>query len=218
MRTRLTTVLSLAAALLAGGALAVSAVASEAAAQLDEGQLEPAWFGAGSMEFHKTENVDYLWVKPGFSLQGKTLWIKPWQEPVWLGGKRDGKDHAKAEELTELMPARLKGSLGAALGDGAKVSREEGDVVLEGRFVDVNAGSKMAKWMIGMGAGSATATWDMKITDKATGELLAAVHHRSISGTHMSDIQDKVVKWIGEFGGALAGDLKEYGAGKLRKE
>jgi hypothetical protein len=199
-------------ALLVSLSLTTSLVA--APATLDEGQLDPAWFGAQTLSFNRTDTVDYLWVKPGFTVTGKTLWVKAWQEPVWLGGKRDGKDAAKAEELTEFMPSRLKGALTSALGEKAKVSREEGELVLEGRFVDVNAGSKAAKWLVGMGAGSATATWNLKITDRASGELLVAVHHRCISGTHMSEIQDKVVKWVAEFSDALAADLLEHAKGK----
>lgn len=126
------------------------------------------------------------------------------QEPATLRKGRDGKDNAKATELTDSFPGMLRGALTGAFNGRAKVSRTEGDLVLTGRFVDANAGSKAAKWLIGLGAGSETATWDLKIQDAKTGELLLAVHHRSISGTAMTSIQDKLVKWADKFAAFVA--------------
>lgn len=188
---------------------------SAIAAKLDEGKVDPAWFGNPDLTFKTTDTVDYLWVKPGFSLVGKTIQVVPWQDPVFLGKKRDAKDAAKAVDLTDRMPGLLRGGLSVGLEGVAKVSRDAGDYRLEGRFVDVNAGSKGAKWMVGMGAGSAAATWDVKITDAATGELVVAIHHRSISGTVMSEIEDKIAKWIEKLGPDLRAGLASYASGKV---
>jgi hypothetical protein len=168
------------------------------AALLDEGLLDPAWFGEG-VTFAKGEDVDFFWIKPGVDLAGHTVFMKPWDDPAMLRKGRDGKDNAKATELTDSFPGMLRGALTGALNGKAKTSRTEGDLVLVGRFVDANAGSKAAKWLIGLGAGSETATWDLKILDAKSGEILLAVHHRAISGTAMSNIQDKLVKWADKF-------------------
>jgi len=179
--------------------LIVSALLTAAAAgpTFDEGLLDPSWFGEG-IPFRTTNEIDYLFVKEGFSLDGKTIFLAAWEDPVMLGKKRDAEDSATAFDLTERMPNLLRGALSTGLGDRVKVSREAGDLKLWGRFVDVNAGSKAAKWLIGMGAGAAAATWDMKLTDAATGEVLVAMHHRAISGTNMSEIDDKIIQWIDE--------------------
>jgi len=165
---------------------------------LDEGLLDPAWFGNG-ITFTKGDDVDYFWSKPGLDLTGRVIHMKPWEDPAMLRKGRDGKDNAKATEITDSFPGMLRGALTGAFNGKAKVSRTEGDLVLMGRFVDANAGSKAAKWLIGLGAGSETATWDLKILDPRTGEVLLAVHHRAISGTAMSNIQDKLVKWADKF-------------------
>lgn len=167
-------------------------------ALLDDGLLDPAWFGEGA-SFTKGDDVDFFWIKPGLDLSGRVLWMKPWEDPAMLRKGRDGKDNAKATELTDTFPGMLRGALTGAFNGKAKVSRTEGDLALIGRFVDANAGSKAAKWLIGLGAGSETATWDLKVVDPKTGELLLAVHHRAISGTAMSNIQDKLVKWSDKF-------------------
>jgi Domain of unknown function (DUF4410) len=164
----------------------------------DEGLLDPAWFGDG-ITFTKSEDVDYYWVRPGLDLSGHTLFMKPWEDPAMLRQGRDGKDNAKATEITDSFPGMLRGALTGAFNGKAKVSRTEGDLVLIGRFVDVNAGSKAAKFWLGFGAGSETATWDLKILNPKTGDLLLAVHHRAISGSAMSNIQDKLVKWADKF-------------------
>jgi hypothetical protein len=206
MRTK-TTIITAAAILLA--ALAMSA------ARLDKGMLDPDWFGEG-VQFRTTKDIDYLWVKPGFSLQGRTLHIRPWSDPVFLAEdkKRDAKDAAKAMELTEVMPGRLRGALMLLLGGIAQVSRDEGDVAVTGRFVDCNAGSKAAKWIVGMGAGSATATWDLRFTDVSSGEVLVAVHHRAVSGTTMSEIDDKIIKWLEKFGESAKTGFADFYQGK----
>lgn len=186
-----------------------------AAGPLDDGLLDPAWFGRADVAFHKVKNIDYLWVKPGFTVNGHKLAIQDWADPTLLGKKRDAKDSAKAVDVTEAMPGRLRGALMASLAGIAEVSRKEGDIAISGRIVDCNAGSKAAKWLVGMGAGSASATWDMKLVDAATGEVVVAIHHRAISGTTMSDIDDKIIKWLEELGEALKGDLgKLYDSGK----
>lgn len=195
-------------------AVAGAAAVPSRAEKLDDGRLDPSWFGSIG-ELRKSEEIDYLWVDPGFSVAGHTIRVAPWEDPTFLGEKRDSKDHAKAEELTERMPSLLKGSLGATLGDG-RVSKEKGDLVLSGRFVDVSAGSKAAKWLVGMGAGSAFATFDIKITQG--GKTVAAIHHRVISGTVMSEVEDKIVKWLDEFGKELEGNLAVYAKAKKAKD
>jgi hypothetical protein len=165
---------------------------------LDEGLLDPAWFGDG-ISFTKSDDVDYYWIKPGLNLAGHILFMKPWEDPAMLRKGRDGKDNAKATEITDSFPGMLRGALTGAFNGKAKVSRTEGDLTLVGRFVDANAGSKAAKWLVGFGAGSETATWDLKVVDTKTGDILLAVHHRAISGTAMSNIQDKLVKWADKF-------------------
>ena len=143
--------------------------------------------------------MDFFWVKPGLNLAGRTIQMKAWEDPSMLRKGRDGKDNAKATELTDAFPAMLRGALAGAFNGKAKVSRTEGDLTLTGRFVDANAGNKVAKWLIGLGAGSETATWDLKVLDTKTGEVLLAVHHRAISLTAMSNIQDKMGKWADKF-------------------
>jgi hypothetical protein len=165
---------------------------------LDDGLLDPAWFGDG-ITFTKGDDVDFFWIKPGLDLTGRVLFMKPWEDPAMLRKGRDGKDNARATEITDSFPGMLRGALTGAFNGKAKVSRTDGDLVLVGRFDDANAGSKAAKWLIGLGAGSETATWDLKVLDPKTGEVLLAVHHRAISGTAMSNIQDKLVKWADKF-------------------
>lgn len=163
----------------------------------DKGRLDAAWFGDAS-EWRQAGEIDYLWTRDGFSFDGRTVHIASWEEPTFLGKDRDTKDRARAFELTENMPQWLRGAFSSALSGKTEVSSEGGDLRLEGRFVDLNAGNNAAKWIVGYGAGSATATWDIRIVDVENGEVVAGIHQRSISGTYMSDIDDKILKWMDE--------------------
>lgn len=111
---------------------------------LDEGLLDPNWFGP-EVTFTKHDEVDFFWIKPGLDLTGRTLLMKPWDDPAMLKKGRDGKDNAKATALTDTLPATLRGALSGALNGKAKVSRNEGDVEVVGRIADCNAGSSAAK-------------------------------------------------------------------------
>jgi uncharacterized protein DUF4410 len=198
----------------------MTAVLLCAAGKLDGGLLDPAWFGQ-DVEFHNSGALDYFWVKPGFSLQDKTIQIADWPDPVFLGpkGDVDSKDSARAFQLSGSMASWIRGSLSNALNGYAQVSKDSGDYELTGRFVDVNAGNQVAKWMVGFGAGAATATWDIKVVDKKTVELVAAIHHRAVSGTHMSDIDDKVLKWLDkDFGPAMRQNLASYAGAKTARK
>ena len=86
-------------------ALALSALllapAPLAAGTLDEGKLDPAWFG-GVSEFREADEIDYLWVAPGFSLDGKKVRFVEWPEPEFLGPKaseRDAGDQRLARQM-----------------------------------------------------------------------------------------------------------------------
>ena len=165
---------------------------------LDKGLLQMAWFGE-QVAFVRGEDIDFYWIKPGANLTDRTIAFKNWDDPVMLKKGRDGKDNSKAMALTDAMPSQIRGALSGAFEGKAKVSRTEGDLELIGRVVDCNAGSKAAKFMVGLGAGSATLTWDMKIVDPKTHELLVAIHHRVVSATMMSNLEDKVEKWSDKF-------------------
>ena len=181
----------------------------EAAAGMDEGRIDTAWFGQ-DVQFRETDEVDYLWIKPGFTLEGRTFLVKPWDVPVWLAKDRDARDSAHAEELTRLAGGHLKAALATELRGKAKASLYQGDVVVQGRFVDVRVGGK--------GAGFAgAATWDVKFTDKATGDLLLAAHHRSLNATMFGKLSEKVWSWMTDFGGALRYEFPEYAKAKPRK-
>jgi hypothetical protein len=189
--TRRTLLLSV---LLAAGV----AVAAEAE-RLDEGRLDPAWFGQ-PVEFRSTGDFDYVWMKPGFVIKGKKLRVEPWPDPAFLGKERKARDAAMAFELTESMPRNIRTVLRHELKDVAEVVSEGGDLVLTGRLVDyVGKGT--------MRASNPQATWDMKINDAASGELLVAVHHRRLMS--LSTVEERIVMWLEEFGRALRDGLEE---------
>lgn len=183
-------------------AAALAALAAPlAAAGFDEGKLETSWFGSG-VEFKEADEIDYLWVRPGFSFDGKKVAFPKWEEARFLGedaGKRDAKDKRLANDLTGQMPDIFAEAFKNALGGKVTVVDGGGDVRAVGRIVDCSTGSAAAKFWVGMGAGSGNTTFDLKFVDAKSGELLVAMHHRVVSGTNLSTTSSKLVDWVDEF-------------------
>lgn len=165
---------------------------------LDDGLLEESWFKV-PVDFRAEKDIDFIWMKPGLNLAGRQIRLQSWEPAAMLKKGRGAKDLKKAAELTYLFPLVLRNKLGPAFGSRVRLSSTDGDLVLSGRFVDVNAGSQDARLIIWMGVGSSTATWDLKLVEAASGELLLAVHHRCISGSAMTEVQDKLEKWSRTF-------------------
>jgi uncharacterized protein DUF4410 len=202
--------------------VAVLGLAGAAAAEpsLDKGLLDPAWF-APDAAFHKTDDIDYLWVRDGFSLRNRRLEVAAWEEPRLLRPReRSPRDQVEAVALTPLMPALLRATFAEELRKYLQVvpEGEQGDLVVSGRIVDCDRGSEAARFLIGFGAGSSSATWDIKFVDRASGQAVAGLHHRSLSGAGFSDMGDTLADWFEELSEAIRDDLSEvYRDGKPAK-
>jgi len=175
---------------------------SPAVAVRDDGRLDEAWFG-GSAPLKPGKDADFLWVKPGLDPTGHRIRLMTWEPPVLLFPGRNDKDRQKAVELTYSFPLQLRSDLGKALAGKATLSSTDGDWVLLGRFVDANAGSDVTRLLFPVGPGTASATWDLKLVDTLTGELLLGVHHRCLSGSAFTGIPDKLEKWSRKFAQGL---------------
>lgn len=114
----------------------------------DDGRLDRSWFGAVAPEFHRCEEerceldgdevaYDYLWVRPGFSLEGRTLHLAPWEPGAFRGeAQRDSDEIENGEKITERAADKLLKPLRKAYKKLATVSTEEGDWIVTGRVVD----------------------------------------------------------------------------------
>jgi hypothetical protein len=186
--------------------LALSLCLALAAAPLfaktyDDGRFDPSWVGGGP-EFREAEEVDYLWVRPGFSFEGKQVQFAPWEESVWLGedaDERDAKDKRLANDLSRGLPEIFAEAFKNALGGKVTVVDSGADLRAVGRIVDCSTGSAAAKFWVGMGAGSGSTTFDLKFVDSKSGEVMVALHHRVVSGTTLSTTDSKLVDWVDEF-------------------
>ena len=169
------------------------------AATLDNGKLVSSWFDSGTLEFREADGIDYLWVRDGYSFEGKTIRFKEWGEPEFLGegaSDRDANDRRLARQMNSDMH-RLFQEEWAGL-QGVKTSLDKGDLVAEGRIVDCSTGNTAAKVLVGFGAGAGYTTIDLKVTERSSGKLVFAMHHRVVSGTSWSTTDSKFVKWVGK--------------------
>ncbi|HEV8632203.1 MAG TPA: DUF4410 domain-containing protein [Thermoanaerobaculia bacterium] len=175
---------------------------------LDEGRLEPTWFG-GPLPFKEVDDhdldVDYLWVKDGFAIDGHSFHFVDWPEPVFLGDSEpDANDRRLARQMNNDLPQMFQETLADDWKGKATTSLTSGDVKVEGRIVDCSTGSTAAKVWVGFGAGAGNTTLDLKFVDAKSGELLAALHQRVVSGSTWSTTDSKLANWIDELGVAVA--------------
>lgn len=203
-------------------ALLLPAAAARGQGVLDDGTLDPQWFG-GAREFRRTPVVDYLWVSEGFDIEGRTLHFEPWAAPEFIGedaGKRDNEDLVLARQISSEMPALLELQFGIDLAGRAAVSLEEGDILVSGRIVDCSRGNQMVKFLAPTVAGKGLARLEMKFTDVESGELLAGLHTRVTSGTALTNTWNKMVKWVRKFSGKVAeeGFQGIYAGGKPARD
>ena len=137
----------------------------------DDGRLDPAWFAPERLEFRQSGKLDYLWVRPGFSLQGRTVQFLPWEATVLLP-ERDEKDRRAAAFVYDNFPPKLAEVFGEELDGTARVVAADGEVRVLGRIVDCNAGNAWAYVYPQF-------TFELKFLDR-DGVLQAALHTRYI--------------------------------------
>ncbi|MBI4913277.1 MAG: hypothetical protein HY823_11105 [Acidobacteria bacterium] len=164
----------------------------------DRGRLDPAWFGSGVV-FQESQDLGHHWVRPGLNLNGRSLRILPWEAPAWVAGPRDEKDRRFVRRLEGTFEAQLESALRKQL-QGCEVSSRAGAFQLAGRVADAagpgDEGSAVERLHL---------TVDLKLTDPATGDLLAAFHH-SVRGLSDSAWQTNFGRWCDEVGRALAAE------------
>lgn len=158
-------------------ALPVVPAGATSDARLDHGLLDPAWFGPDPV-WTKSNRVDFFWVRPEARLEPRTLYLEPWEEPRFLA-ERGALDYASgweaAEYLQDLLRIRLKGM-------EVRLATAPGQTPYHamGRLVEATHIRQGAANALGFAAGLPTYTWDFKVVDVRTGEVLLASHHRSI--------------------------------------
>ena len=156
-------------------ALSMPPLVAQAPALLDDGRLDPAWFGP-EVKLAPAMSLDFAWIKPGFSLKGKRLQIAPWTYGALLDPKTDARDQISAGYLTRRMPTQLEEFCRSVWGASVAVGEEPGDCRLVGRVVDASIQSMGGRFWMGLMAAQ-DFTFDLKILDR-DGEVVAAAHHR----------------------------------------
>jgi len=177
--------------------LCASVILAGQSAGLDGGRLDPSWFGPGVV-FQPSKALGFQWLKPSLDLRNRTLRLKAWEPAAWLLGKRAAKDQA----FLALVERRLEPTLAAGVRRGLKgalaVSPTLGDVVLIGRVVDAVGDSDDY-----MSAGSVLLSFDLKLVDGDTGELLGAFHD-TLKGPNPDTLALQFGPWSEALGRVLA--------------
>jgi len=162
---------------------------------LDHDLLDPAYFGIDGALMKETKVADFMWVKPGFSFKGHTLKVE-WGQPHMLASKDDKFDLEAADHLTKVLPLEFSKFMAASLWPAAKVSSTEGDLILTGRIVMINVRSRFS-------FSKNILTFDIKIMNAVSGEVVLACHHRVIpygtEGSGLRSLEARVSTYAFEF-------------------
>jgi hypothetical protein len=177
--------------------LSASAILAGQSATLDEGRLDPAWFGAGAI-FQPSKTLGFQWLKPGLDLHHRSLRLKAWEPAAWLLGRRALKDQSFHQRVEPSLPHGLEQGLRRGLKGTIPVSPASGDLLLVARVADAvgQADDYMAM-------GSVLLSFDLKLVDGDTGELLGAFHD-TLQGSSPESITGQFGRWCEGLGRTLA--------------
>jgi hypothetical protein len=176
----------------------VPALLSGQTAALDGGRLEPDWFGPG-VTFQSTKALGFQWLKPGLDLRRRSIRLKAWEPAAWVLGKRALKDQAFLQRVEDALPGHLEKGLRRGLKGSLPVSQASGDLHLIARVVDAVG---QADDYMSMGA--VVLSFDLKLVDGDTGELLGAFHD-TLEGTNPEAIPVRFGRWCEDLGRTLGG-------------
>ena len=163
----------------------------------DDGRLDPAWFGP-SVVFQPSKVFGFQWLKPGLALPGQTLHLGTWEPAAWLLGRRSGKDRDFLQRIEPALPTNQEKGLRRGLKGALPVSATTGNLRLVARVVDAEG--------VGddyMAMGSYGLSFDMKLLDADTGELLGGFHG-SLRGSSSEAITLHFEKWCENLGRLLS--------------
>jgi hypothetical protein len=166
-------------------------------ATLDEGRLDPAWFGAEAV-FQPSKTLGFQWLKPGLELHQRSLQLKAWEPAAWLLGRRTSKDQVFLQRTESYLAPDLERGLRRGLKGNLPFSLTAGDVLIVARVVDaVGIGDDY------MAMGQLSLSFDLKLVDADTGALLAAFHD-TLRGPSPEAIAGQYGRWCEELGRLLA--------------
>lgn len=176
--------------------LTLPAILAAQSTPLDEGRLDPAWFGPAAA-FQPSKALGFQWLKPGLDLRKRSLQLRAWEAPAWLLGRREMKDQVFLERVEGGLPKGLDRGLRRGL-KGSLPMAAAGDVHLVARVADAvgQADDYMA-------AGRVKLSFDLKLVDGDTGELLGAFHD-TLEGPGPEFIPSGFEQWSERLGRLLA--------------
>lgn len=177
--------------------LVLPACLAAQAQTFDDGRLDPAWFGPSAV-LQPSKALGFQWLKPGLALQGRSLQLRAWEPPAWLVGRRSAKDRNFLESIQADLPSRQEKGIRRGLKEALPVATRGGDLSLVARVVDAEG--------VGddyMAMGSFSLSFDMKVQDAATGELLGAFHER-LKGPSPELVIQLFEAWCANLGRLLA--------------
>lgn len=166
-------------------------------ATFDDGRLDPAWFGP-AVEFKPSKALGFQWLKSGQNLRGRTIHLKAWEPAAWLLGRRSGKDRSFLDQVESTLPARQEKGIRRGLKAALPASTASGELLLVARVVDAEG--------VGddyMAIGSYGLSFDMKLVEGVSGELLGAFHG-TLRGPNPDVITTQFEKWCEDLGRLLS--------------
>jgi hypothetical protein len=163
----------------------------------DDGRLDPAWFGP-EVVFQPSRALGFQWLKSGQELRGRTIHLRAWEPAAWLVGRRSAKDRTFLDQVEATLPVQQEKGIRRGLKAALAVSTASGGLQLVARVVDAEG--------VGddyMAIGSYRLSFDMKLVEGASGELLGAFHG-TLRGPNPDVITTQFERWCEDLGRLLS--------------
>ncbi len=113
---------------------------------------------------------------------------------------------------TEGLVQGLRGEVGSKVTLEEKAPESAGTLVIRGKIVELDPGSKSARYFAGFGAGAARAKIEAEIVDGQSGQVLARFEQERRSGVGMmgGDYQELMQRCLNAIGEDVANLLKAF--------
>ncbi len=150
----------------------------------------------GDFKLTEGPKLDFVYIAPSFNAMGAVIQVKDFTMEAPLPEDEADDDDAEDvrwEEAGKMMAEAIVTKTGPKLkGKTVSLTKDEAPYVMDGRIFEFERGSRAARFLVGFGAGSGYITFEFKVVEAASGNVVLAAKHRRLAPGVTMDLKDLI--------------------------